>query len=107
MDAARAEAAAAGGLAGFHRQHGACGVAPLQAARDGIQQCLGVGMAGRGQHLGRGAAFDHPAGVHHRDLVADPGDDGQVVADQDDGQAQRLVQVAQQVDDLALQRYIQ
>src|SRR4051794_6932643 len=50
----------------------------------------------------RPALFDDPAQIHHRDLVAEIVDDGQVVADQDVTEAELLLEVLHQVQDLRL-----
>ena len=44
------------------------------------------------------------AQVHHRDAIADVADDGEVVGDEEVGEAELLLQVFQQVDDLRLNR---
>ena len=54
------------------------------------------------QHLAHRAAFDHQAGIHHDNFVAEIGNHADVVGDQHDGQFQSLLQGAQGVEDLAL-----
>ena len=48
-------------------------------------------------------ALDDLAGIHHRDLVADLGDDAEIVGDQDDRGTARRFQLAHQLQDLGLQ----
>ena len=78
-----------------------------QAARDGGDQGAGIGIGRVEQHLPRRPAFHDPAGVHDADLGTDACDDREVVADQDDGEAQLAIEIAQQVDDLTLQRHVE
>ena len=54
-----------------------------------------------------GAGFDDPAEVHHRDPVGDVPDHRQVVADEDVGDPQLLLQVVEQVEHLRLHRQVQ
>ena len=61
---------------------------------------LGVQLVPAGQ-------LDDLAEVHDRDLVADVPDHGQVVRDHHVGQAQLVLQVLEQVDDLGLDRYVE
>ena len=48
------------------------------------------------------AGLDHLAGAHDDDAVAERANDFQVVADEQIGEPAPLLQIAQQVDDLAL-----
>src|SRR5258706_10484097 len=52
-------------------------------------------LGGSKQFVDRGA-FDDLAGIHHRDLVADFGDDAEVVGDQNDRRPARGLQLAHQ-----------
>ncbi len=75
--------------------------------RDGGKQPLGVGVPWVGeQPLGR-CDLDDPAQVHDRDPVAEVPDDGQVVRDEQQGQAELAAQVAQQVQDRGLDADVQ
>ena len=75
--------------------------------RHRVEQRPGVGMLRVGQQrLGR-PLLDHLAGVHHDDARADVGDDAEVVADQHDRRAEIGVQLAQQVEDLRLDRDVE
>jgi hypothetical protein len=91
LPAAAAELAASDGFAGLDREDFALAASAFQASWNGVQQGLGVGVARGGQHLVRHAAFNDAAAVHDGDAVADSGDHGEVVTDQDDGQAQGFV----------------
>ena len=51
--------------------------------------------------------LDDPAGVHHRDAVGHFGDDAEVVRDQEQRQAEALLQVAQQIENLRLDRDVE
>jgi len=59
-------------------------------------------MARLGQHLGHRAAFNDLARIHDHDLVAEIGHDADVVRHQHHGEFQPLLQLAQHVEDLAL-----
>ncbi len=59
-------------------------------------------MGRPGIDRGGRAALDDPAEIHDRDLVRDMADQREVVADDQIGQAQFTLQVAEQVDHLAL-----
>ena len=75
--------------------------------RHGRDQRLGVGM-GRGVVDRRGRALlDHPAEVHHCDAFAHMAHDGQVVGDEEVGQALLGLEVGEQVDDLGLHGHVE
>ena len=78
-------------------RHAATGVAGR-----GREQAGGVGMAGTGPAPRRPAPFDDPPGIHDHDLVAQLGDDAEIVGDEQDGQAEVALQRSQQVEDLRL-----
>ena len=65
------------------------------------------GVQGVLVQLVRAGQFHHVAQVHHRNAVGDVLDDVQVVGDEQVGQAQALLQVRQQVDDLGLDGHVQ
>ena len=71
--------------------------------RDRAEQADGVGMLRAGEQFVDRRALDDLAGIHHRDLVADFGDDAEIVGDQDDRGAAGRLQFAHQVEDLRLQ----
>ena len=53
------------------------------------------------------AELGEPAEIHHRDPVGHVPDHGQVVRDEDVGQAELVLQLLQQVDDLRLHRDVE
>lgn len=53
------------------------------------------------------AGFHHPAEIEHQHIVGDQPHDGEVVADEDQRQAEFLAQLAQKRDDLALDRDVE
>lgn len=55
--------------------------------------------AGGGEEFADGAGLDDPAPAHQRGRVADRLDDVHLVGDEQDGQAELLVEVAQQLED--------
>ena len=75
--------------------------------QDRPQQAAGVLVDGVGQQLGGRGLLDDLSGVHDGDAVGDLGDQSQVVADEDHGEAEPLAQLAQQVDDLLLDGHVQ
>ena len=94
--AARSRLAVAGLRAG---RGGSASARPSSASVYGWQrveeQLLGVGD------------LDQLADVHHRDAVADVLDDAQVVGDEQVGQAELVLQVLEQVEDLRLDRDVE
>src|SRR5438552_372808 len=54
--------------------------------RNGLQQSLRVGMFWRMQYLARRANFHDVTGIHHRDSVAQLGDNPQVMRNQKNSQ---------------------
>ncbi len=75
--------------------------------RHRLQQRLRVRMERMRVELVAWCALDDPAEVHHRDLVRDVLDDGEVVRDEEVGQPEVALQVGQQVDDLGLDRDVE
>ena len=71
------------------------------------QQGLGVRVAWPGVQLAGLGHLDDLAEVHHRDPVADALHHRQVVGDEQVGQAQLLLQIVQQVEDLGPDRDVQ
>ena len=65
------------------------------------------GCTGAAQSVLRRPDLDDLAEVHHRDPVGDLADDGQVVGDEHVGQAELVLEVLQQVDDLGLDRDVE
>jgi hypothetical protein len=105
----RARAARAEGAAGLEAEEGwrhardlAQRLAPAVAAGHAADQAVGVGMKGRVQHLSHIALFDDAAGIHHRDIVREASDHGQVMGDPDQGCAGGLRQLLHLRQDLAL-----
>jgi hypothetical protein len=60
-----------------------------------------------GVELVRGRQLDDLAEVHDRDAVAHVPHDGEVVRDEDDGQAEVALELAQEVQDLRLDRHVE
>lgn len=50
---------------------------------------------------GLGQLDDFPR-IHHRDAVADVADDAEIVRDEEIGEAELLLQIGEQIDDLRL-----
>ena len=68
----------------------------------GRQQRPRVGVAGRSEELIAAARLHDAPGIHDRDAVADVAHDGQVVGDEEVGDAEVALEVHEQVEDLAL-----
>ena len=75
--------------------------------RHGRQQRLGVRVRRAGVDLVLLAQLGHPAEVHDADPVRDVPHDRQVVGDEDVGQAELVLQLLHQVDDLRLHRHVE
>ena len=71
------------------------------------QQRLGVGMQRVAEQLARRRQLDQAAGAHHGDAVGDVVDHGEVVRDEQVGEAELLLQVLQQIEDLRLDRHVE
>src|SRR5581483_11505311 len=85
--------------------------APGPGARVGLgdrrEQRRGVGVERLGEKLARLGQLDDLPHVHDRDAVADVLDHAQVVGDEEVGQAESLLQLEHQVQDLRLHRDVQ
>ena len=97
---------------GQKRRHlGGQGNAVLGAVRVGFrvgrQKRRRIGMGGRAEDGLRRARLDKPAQIHHRHPVGDMVHHMQVVGDDHHGQSQPFAQLIEQVENLALNRYIQ
>ena len=75
--------------------------------RHGREQRLGVRVRRPAVDLVLVAELDHLPEVHHGDAVGDVAHHGQVVGDEEVGQAELGLQVAEQVDDLGLDRHVE
>ena len=65
------------------------------------------GMGGAVVHVGGRAVLDDPPEVHHGDLVGDVPHDGEVVGDEQVRQSELVLEVLEQVDDLALHGHVE
>ena len=91
---------------------GAPGIGSADAARAAdrrqrVEQPLRVRVLRRAEHGGRRAALDDPARVHHGQPVARLGQHGEVVADQDQRQAELAPQPREQVEHLRLHDHVE
>ena len=110
MGTARMEPAAAGrgGSGGqFPLDVSLFGLNSRSGLRDRCQQCPGVGVGGPPVDLLGGTDLAHLAEVHHHDPVAHVLDHGQVMRDEQHGQAVALLHLLEQVEDLGLDRDVQ
>ena len=65
------------------------------------------GCCGSANSVARRRQLDDAAEVHHADAVGDVVDDGEVVRDEEVGEAERALQVAHQVQHLRLHRHVE
>ncbi len=79
----------------------------LTQTRQRTEQALGVWMAGLVKEGFDGGVLDDFAGVHDGNGVGDLGDDGEVVSDQHDGHLLRGLELAEKVEDLGLDGYVE
>src|ERR1700744_1571840 len=75
--------------------------------RDGGEQLAGGGLAGGGEYLVDRACFHDDAVPHHREVVADVADHGQVVGDEQHRQTPGGQDAAQHVQYLGLNRDVE
>ena len=95
-----------------HRVHGTAPLAalPLQSGvrdRDRLQQLLGIQGLGVVENLLPRPLLHHPAVVHHDNVVTEMSNRCQVVRDEEHGEMQLLLQVAEHVEDLRLNGHVQ
>ncbi len=79
----------------------------LVRTRHSGNQRLGVLMGRRAQHLSRRATFDHPALIHDRHPIRRAGNDAHVMGDQDHTDISLVHKVADQLQNLRLDRHVQ
>ena len=107
--AARVEAATrrkgdeAGGLPGDLGQPGPAS----RASRQRGQQTFGVRMGRRVIEVTPFGVLDHLAGVHHRDMVSQPGNYSEVVSDHYHGHAQFCLEALYELDYLGLHGHVE
>ena len=83
---------------------------PLQSGvrdRDRPQQLLGIQGLGVVENLLPRPLLHHPAVVHHDNVVTEMSNRCQVVRDEEHGEMQLLLQVAEHVEDLRLNGHVQ
>ena len=109
MRATRVEGAAGGRVqrVGHLALHGRAGAAGVFHLRNGVQQHTGVGVLRCGEELLFVRHLDEPAQVHHTHLVGHMAHDGEVVADEEVGQALLALQVFHDVEHLRLHTHIE
>ena len=110
--AARAKVAALGRVGGARQvalqdDRLAIGLGDRIGDRHGREQGLAVGVQGTAVDVGARGQLDHLAQVHDRDAIGDMTDHAEVVADEEVGQAELVLQVLQQVDHLRLDRDVE
>ncbi len=75
--------------------------------RDRVHQHARVGMPRGGEQALRLGQLDHAPEVHHADAIGDMRDHREVVRDEEVGEAEPLLQLGHQVEDLRLHRHIE
>ena len=64
-------------------------------------------MRRRADHRGHRAALDDLARVHHRDPIGEMLDQAEIVGDEQDGERELALQLAQQAEDLRLNGHVE
>src|SRR5215510_3729680 len=64
-------------------------------------------MSRRGEHRARRAGLDDPAEIHYGDALRHVLDDGEIVADEQEREAELALQLVEQIDDLRLDRDVE
>ena len=86
-------------------------VAPAFSSRvwdgDGGEKGLSVRVEGFGVESVAGSEFDDLAEIHDGDAMAHSADDGEVVGDEEIGEAEAILKLLEEVDDLGLDRDIE
>ena len=75
--------------------------------RPASQQALGVGVLGVAEDVDDAAVFDDLSVEHHRHVVGDFGDHAQVVRDEQHRHAPLVAQMAEDVENLSLNRHVE
>ena len=75
--------------------------------RHGGQQCFRIGMHRRLKDLLHRSGLDDLAHIHHRHSVANMANDTQVMGDEQIGQMQLFLELAEQVEDLGLNGHVE
>lgn len=75
--------------------------------RYGGQQFAGVLLLRIEEDFVGVAVFDNPARLHHRNAIGEVADDGQVMGDEEHGQAEVGLQATQEIEDLGLDRNVE
>jgi len=107
---ARVEGAAGGGMDGagyFAPEFDAPAGAAWFGSGDGGKQGHGVRMFGVAVDFIGPGVFDDAAEVHDGDIVANVFDDGEIMGDEEIGQAELSLEVRQEINDLGLNRDVQ
>ena len=74
---------------------------------NGAEQRFRVGVRGVLEDFFDGADFDDASEVHDGDLVGDVADDGEIVADEEVGEAEFFLEIFEQVEYLGLDGYVE
>ena len=84
--------------------NGSAGASTHREIRHRVERHALVGMRGRANRSVRPGDFDEPSQIHHPDAHRHEAHDGEVVGDQHIAEPELLLQVAQEVEDLRLDR---
>jgi len=78
-----------------------------QPAGVAVEQRARVRVARIGEELADRRLLDHLAGIQHHDLVAELRDNAEMVGNQQDGAGEVATEIAQEVEDLRLERHVE
>ena len=76
-------------------------------ARRRADQALRIGMRRPLEDILGAAGLDDLPGIHHRDAVAEAGDDAEIVGDQQHRKAERFLEAGEQLQHLRLDRHVE
>jgi hypothetical protein len=74
---------------------------------DGRDEGARIWVGAPGEHIAGGSDLDDAAEIHDRDAVAQMIDDAQVVADEDEREAELAAEVGKEVEDLGADRHVE
>ena len=74
---------------------------------EAVEQAIGVREPGSAEDRVGGGPLDEPPGIHHRDLVGQLHQQGEVVGDEEGGEAQTVAELHQLLEDLPLGHHVE
>ena len=84
-----------------------CDVAAATIAASGTGSCFGTWVMRRCEYFGSSADLADLATIHHFDPIRELGHHGEIVRDEEVGEAERIAQIGQQIEDGCLHRHVE